>query len=168
MKTPAEIKARIEAEKDRDWLGTIRSDLVSYLPFEDAHEYLKPEAQKEEWDARKISSPLDSARDYLSFAWEKANDCRGISAGRSLDHLSAWLWLAGYGDVVDAHFHEYELYGKQQLVIASILSGFDWKSHDNGRWVNDESGPPIPVSKIFDLVTEAQKIATDAMQGATR
>lgn len=34
-------------------------------------------------------------RDYMSFAWEKAYDHRGLSASRSLYKMQAWLWLLG-------------------------------------------------------------------------
>lgn len=32
---------------------------------------------------------------YLSFAWDKALDHRGISANRSILHIKNWLWLIG-------------------------------------------------------------------------
>ena len=111
-KTPQEIAAHIAAIADSDWMGTTRSDLIDYLPFDLAKEHLKPEATQDMWDEREIKSPLDAAKDYLEFAWGKANDCRGLSAGRSLDHLKAWLWLAGFEQIVKEHFAHYDRYGK--------------------------------------------------------
>lgn len=164
MKTAAEIIARMQVEEPRDWMGTIRSDLVDYLEFEDAKPYLKPEATAEMWAQREAKPPMDRVRDYLSFAWDKANDCRGLSAGRSLDHLRAWLFVAGYGDLVDAHFADYERYGKFQLVIASELAGFDWRAADNGEWVNDEGGRSLSAAAIQEQADQAKQIATE---GAT-
>ena len=161
-KTPTEIKARIERIKGGDWMGTQQSDLIDYLPFEDAKPFLKDGVTASEWDERKVLPGLDAAKEYLSFAWDKANNCRGLSAGRSLDHLKAWLWIAGHGNIVDEHFSNYDHYGKFQLVIASELTGFDWGAADSGEWVGDEDSPSIPQSQIDELVAEAKTIAEQA------
>ena len=165
-KTSAEIKARIEAVKESDWLGTQQSDLISYLPFEDALPFCKPGLTPEEWSEHTPKPPLDEVRNYLDFAWDKANSCRGLSAGRSLDHLKAWLWLAGFDEIVDKHFSTYKRYGKFQLVIASELTGFDWSKADNGDWVNDEDGPSLVKTAIDELADMAQHIAKQAQSVA--
>jgi hypothetical protein len=139
-----------------------KSDLIDYLPFADAQPYLKPEVTEQEWAERQTKPPLEAAKDYLDFAWGKANGCRGLSAGRSLDHLKAWLWLAGFGEVVDAHFDNYEHYGKKQLVIASELCGFDWGAHDDDSWVNNEDGPSMDATSRQELIDEAVRIAAEA------
>lgn len=159
-KTPAEIVARIKAVQADDWMGTQINDLIVYLPFADAQQFLKPEAKAEEWE-QLDADPMKSVKEYLSFAWEKANNCRGLSAGRSIDHLKSWLWLAGYGALVQSHFQDYERYGKKQLVIASVLSGFDWRSHDNGEWVNSEDGPSLSEEEIQNEAEDAQRIAAE-------
>lgn len=162
-RTTQEIIARIEAIKEHDWLGTEQSDLIDFLPYEDAKQYLKPEVTKEQWEARTVTPPLEQAKDYLTFAWDKANNCRGLSAGRSLNHLRAWLWLAGHDEIVDGHFNDYTHYGKFQLVIASEVVGFNWRSQDDGAWVNDESGPSIGKSEINDYAARAKKLAEKAV-----
>jgi len=162
MKTADQIKARIREVEQNDWLGTQVSDLLVHLPFDEARAWLKPEATREEWDALEPKDPLDCIREYLDFAWGKANDCRGISAGRSLDHLKAWLWLAGFDDLVEQHFETYSHYGKKQLVIGSLIVGFDWKAHDNGDWVNSEDGPSETDDFIDRQATEAALIAAAA------
>ena len=161
-KTSAEIKARIKAVEGIDWLGTQRTDLVGYLPFKDAKPFCKPGLTAKLWNERAVKPPLDEVRDYLFFAWIQANSCRGLSAARSLDHLKAWLWLAGFDEIVDKHFSTYERYGKFQLVIASELTGFDWSIEDNGDWVNDEHSPSLSKAAISKLVDTAKKIAKQA------
>ena len=161
-KTSAEIKARIEAIKGGDWIGTQQIDLVNYLPFKDAKTFCKPGLTAKLWNERAVKPPLDEVRDYLFFAWIQANSCRGLSASRSLDHFKAWLWLAGFDEIVDKHFSTYERYGKFQLVIASELTGFDWSIEDHGDWVNDEHSPSISKAAISKLVDTARKIAKQA------
>lgn len=164
LKTPQEIKDRIEFVAQDDWMGTQRSDLIDYLPFADAKEFLKPEVTEEKWAARPIKSPMEEIAAYLPFAWGKANDCRGLSAGRSLDHIKAWLWLSGYGVIVDRHFQSYTHYGKFQLVIASAICGFDFAAVDDGRWVSDEDGPSLPGVAREKLIAEALQIAKAAAE----
>ncbi|MES2942967.1 MAG: hypothetical protein V4772_08890 [Pseudomonadota bacterium] len=162
MKTTEEIKARIAAIADDDWMGTQQSDLIHYLPFDEAKNYLKDGVTVEQWDGRTITPPLDAVKDYLPFAWGKANDCRGLSASRSLDHLKAWLWLAGFDSIVAEHFQDYDYYGKFQLVLASELTGFDWKKEDDGRWVNGEDDDSLSDSEIAALAKEAVEVAEKA------
>jgi hypothetical protein len=165
-RSPQEILSRIESVKDDDWMGTQVNDLLFYLPFAEARPHLKEGVTADQWAeaTSDVKPALDAARDYLDFAWDKANNCRGLSAGRSLDHMKAWLWLAGYDKLVDEHFGDYEHYGKFQLVIASELTGFDWRAHDNGEWVNGEDRPSLDPSEINDLAAEAKRIAEEHKQ----
>ena len=48
IRTIAEIKKRIEEVQEFDLFG-VAIDLVVYLPFEEAKEYLKPEITTENW-----------------------------------------------------------------------------------------------------------------------
>lgn len=163
MKTAKEIKARINAVAMNDWMGTQRSDLLHYLPFEDAQEFLKSGTTKEEWDARELTTPMQEATAYIPFAWDKANNYRGLSAGRSLDHLKSWLWLAGYGDLVDARFDNYNYYGKSQLVMASVICGVDWKTLDNGAWVTSEGADPLSAAEIAEMALQAETLGKAAL-----
>lgn len=162
MKTADQIKARIREVEASDFFGAQTSDLLMRLPFDEARAWLKPEATREQWDAMERKAPLDDLRDYLPFAWGKANDCRGLSAQRSLDHIKAWLWLAGFDDVVEQQFETYSHYGKRQLVIASLIVGFDWKAHDQGGWVNSEDGPEASAEFVQQQVDEAAAIVAAA------
>jgi len=129
MRTQEEIVNKLHVVKDEDdLLGTITSDLLVYLDFEHAKSFLKPETTKEQW--AEIQKPLNKdtllkqMREYMSFAWDKANGCRGLSAGRTMSHYTAWTWLLGdenvFGDLGD-----YEYYGKDNLVKLCKYYGWD-------------------------------------------
>lgn len=118
-------------------------DLLPHLPFELAKPFVKDEVTAEKW--QEITSDRPTTREaavkqlveYLPFAWDKANNCRGISAGRSIQHFQAWLFLLGEYRVV-AELDDYDLYGKPQLRAISERFGVDWRKLDNDRWVYDE------------------------------
>ena len=137
MRTDDEILARIEAIKESDWMGTQVGDLVMRLPFEKAQAFLNDDAKKagsSDW----VPMPRDRAAliaemlDYMPFAWGKANGCRGLSAGRSMDHYAAWTWLAGddFGDLTD-----YKFYGKGNLCEICERYGWNAKIWDDGKLV---------------------------------
>lgn len=139
-----EIVARMAEVSDL--FGVQGSDLLEHLSFERAQPFLKDGVTAEQWqDAQAKAGPVERIVDYLPFAWEKANDCRGLSAARSLLHFKTWLWLAGVEpDWLDRELDEYEFYGKPQLVLISEAVGFDWRAVDKGSWGNAEGdrGPP--------------------------
>lgn len=118
MRTAEDIVARIrEIEKTgNDWLGTIRLDLISYLPFAEAKEWLKPEVTEAEWKTlpRDRESVVAQIVDYFPFAYEKAENQRGISAKRSINHMQAWLWMIGEDSLAD-EIKDYHDYGIPQL-----------------------------------------------------
>jgi hypothetical protein len=141
-RTQEDILARIASTERADFLGVIRSDLLEGLSFDNAKQFLKDGVTAEQWTeaAAEFKPPLDAARSYMEFAWDKANNCRGISASRSVQHFESWLWLAGadgFDAVSDA---EYQFYGKPCLVIAATALGVDWRALDDGIWDNDEGG----------------------------
>lgn len=144
MRTQEEIVAKVEEIRVEGWdfFGTATSDLLEFVEFKNAKKFLREEAEEKDWIVPVEPTPeVIKAKivDYLPFAWEKANNCRGLSAGRSLTHMYAWLWLMGddvlesIGDVL-----EYEFYGKDHLVNISKLVGFDWEAYDDGERSNTE------------------------------
>ena len=141
MRTDEEILARITEIESEDVFGFERSDLMEYLSFEAAKGFLRKEVRQEEWDevhpVLSKESVMKQIIDYLPFAWDKANNCRGLSAARSLHHLRAWLWLLGEDNLSKSMF-PYTRYGKKQLVLVSEFVGFTWQSEDSGCWKNDE------------------------------
>lgn len=169
MKTDQEILARIEEVEHDDWMGTQRGDLVVRLPWALAKPYLREDTELDEakWEQgrKELLAPMDLIKDYLPFAWDKANNCRGLSAGRSLEHIKTWLWLEGYDKLVKDHFETYDMYGKLQLVVASSLVNFDWAAADNKRWANDEDGDGLPEGAREERIFYAQAIAHHAEKG---
>jgi len=138
MRTQKEILKRIEARKNNDPFGWEIFEYVCYLDFNNAKPYLKKEATEESWEKREKIEPAEKIREYMPFAWEKANDCRGISAGRSLMHMLAWLWLDGKDEFLNKwnDLRDYEYYGKPQLIAICELYGINWEKYDNGERTN--------------------------------
>lgn len=131
VRTDEEILDRAKEIYDRDFMGFETSDLIVRLPFKLAKKFLKPEATEGDWnqEPRERDALLKEMADYMPFAWKKANGERGLSAGRSMSHYNAWVWLAGddLGDLTD-----YEYYGKDNLVRICNHYGWDAKQWDDG------------------------------------
>ena len=36
---------------------------------------------------------ISKIKEYLPFTWEKANNCRGLSAMRSMQHFRNWFYM---------------------------------------------------------------------------
>jgi len=144
VRTDAEILARIDAVGATDWSGAEQGDLIAVLPFDAAQPWLKDGVTAEEWEpgSRDHDAVLASMLDYMEFAWNKANGCRRLSASRSLDHMSAWLWLLGWDAAAD-QIRTYSHYGKPQLRAICEAFGWDWREWDNGRWQNFEDDPGL-------------------------
>lgn len=80
--------------------------LMDYLNFENARPFLKEEyihkveKGEEEWEMiTTIEECAQDFLDYMNFAWGKAEDQRGISAGRSIQKLGMWLWIMNREDL---------------------------------------------------------------------
>lgn len=154
MRTTEEIVERMRAIKEDDFFGFRRGDLVAYLPYEAAKEFLVSgmAGTKEEWETMLAGrpKPLDAALGYLPFAWDKANNCRGLSAMRSLEHLREWLWLSGHeiADKVNKWADEYTHYGKPVLREICEAFGVDWRALDDGRWLQKEGGESVEADDV--------------------
>lgn len=145
-RTSEEVYAKLtELEKSgEDFFGFKRGDLVSYLPFERAKPYLKDGVTSEGWTPSEINRDriVEEMLDYMGFAWGKANNCRGLSAGRSIEHYEIWLWLLK--DELGEKLEDlYQFYGKPCLRAICEKYGWDWRKWDNGEWRNSEDGPCI-------------------------
>lgn len=144
-RTDDEIRSRIAELEHRDFFGFVRSDLIDYLPYADAKPFLKEGVTEADWTPRPRDDDaiIGQIREYMPFAWEKANDCRGLSASRSMNHMQAWLWMLGH-DEAAAALDDYELYGKPQLRAICERFDIDWRALDDGRWTNHEIGDGMP------------------------
>lgn len=81
-----------------DLFGTQKGDLVEFMTYENAKQYLAEDyVAKVESGEETFEPPLTDAKkqilDYLPFAYDKAENQRGLSAARSLLHMKTWIWL---------------------------------------------------------------------------
>lgn len=118
MRTPQEILDRIQEVGPSDFMGIIRNDLVDFLEFKHARQFLKETAIEKEWSEHYKKPTVENVkcamRNYLDFAFKKAEDERGISAARSMDHYSAWIWLLGEEERF-GNLQDYDRYGMPHL-----------------------------------------------------
>jgi hypothetical protein len=121
-------------------------ELIPYMDYEDCKDLIKPEVTCEQWNQMRLVHSREALikvmLEYMPFAWEKANGCRGISANRSVMHYIGWTWLAGEGELsqtIDRVYNaEYQHYGKEILVLICEHFGWSWKQWDDGVWTNGE------------------------------
>lgn len=137
MRTQDEIVKRIESRKADDLLGFETGEYINRLDFSNARPFLKDSVTEQDWlEACVIKPPIKRMHDYMEFAWGKANNCRGISANRSVMHCIAWLWLAEEDELlmqVEDEFNgNYHFYGKPILEIICEHFDWDWSQWDNG------------------------------------
>jgi len=140
-RTQEEILARIEERRKEDFFGFERSDLLEHLEYKHAKPFLKEGVTEDQWaDRGEVQDPIEELKDYMSFAWEKANNQRGLSANRSIHHCVAWLWLAGEDEILakveNEYAHNYQYYGKDILSMICDHFGLDWKQWDDGERSN--------------------------------
>jgi hypothetical protein len=125
-RTPEEILARLAAIGDSSLFGFGVEVLLQALTFEQARPVLKPDATGAEWgevlDSRE--KVQDAAVDYLEFAIGKALNHRGLSASRSIDKLTEYLWLLGLDDVLERfEAAGYAQYGMPKLRVMAEQFG---------------------------------------------
>ena len=147
MRTDSQILKRITELGKSDLFGTQQADLVCRLPFTAVRPMLKENSAQADWKVqpRDDASIKAEMQKYMRFAWDKANNRRGLSAGRSMAHMSTCLWLLGHDEAADAVL-TYDMYGKNWLRAICEAFGWDWRQWDDGRWSNDEehNGAPAP------------------------
>ncbi len=122
MRKPEDIKKFMEKFSKEDFFGVIRQDCISCLPYEAASEYLSEEVTADAWDARYLKNDEEVISEiikYLPFAYNKAENERGLSAIRSLQHFLAWFYCLGNDEMVSTiHYmmnSDYAPYGMPVL-----------------------------------------------------
>lgn len=149
MRTQEEIAARCEETSKMPFC--FQPDVfLDFLDFDHARPFLKPEATREQWDVapdpnappspypdREIlvlghpvpltrENVLALMREYMAFAWEKVRHQRGISANRSVDKMTAWIWLLTDEEAMTAiEDLDYAPYGAPILRYICRRYGFD-------------------------------------------
>lgn len=129
-----EIVKRIRQRRPHDMFGFEVGNYLEALNFEAALEFLIEDA-KTNPQARKDWVPtlcdralvLERMKDYLPFAFAKAEGERGLSAMRSLKHFIAWTWLAGdRGLSEEIETYDGDDYGKAML--KKIGAHYGWSA----------------------------------------
>lgn len=108
LRTQEEIVEKLDYHQSKESFFDFTPDvLIPVLKWEFAKKYLIPEyvekVEKEEEKFECISdlkTIVQDFLDYMVFAWGKAENQRGLSASRSINKLSAWLWLLNREDLV--------------------------------------------------------------------
>ena len=142
--------------------------LMDYLDYSHAKEFLKPDITSEQWDGleRGIGGNApnhtrmlgeadipEQMAGYMSFAWGKVDDHRGISAGRSVQKLAALAWLTGDDEILpfSEDSDNYAQYG------ASIL-----------KHICEKYNLPIPDDEGLLRMAQGLPCVEDCEQGCGR
>ena len=145
------VNERMEKDVFMDFMS---SDLIASLPYADAKPFLKGDSTAEGWkpESRKPEHILWRMHDYMAFAWGKANDRRGLSVMRSLQHFAAWAFLRGERDLATwIEDTEYTHYTKPHLRAICAHYGWNWVGWDDGFWTNDEMHDGVPAANVESL-----------------
>lgn len=125
-RTQKEISEKIKNDDDR--FGFLSDVLLPYLEVENVKDFLKPDADLSDWKVQPqdLDAIKTKMRDYMEFAWEKAIDCRGLSAMRSINKFRAYLWLLENEKLTKFcnQQENYSAYGKPML--AEICKEYDF------------------------------------------
>ena len=142
-RTPDEILARVRhiIAGGKDILGFETDQLIRWLPYPYAKEFLIANC-KEQWDARYTPPTRETLKikmlEYMEFAWEKANNFRGICAMRSIGHYISWMWVYGDDGMEVMGNTPYDHYGKEILVDICQFFEWDYSEWDDGVRLNSE------------------------------
>lgn len=126
MRSEEEIVARIKEIQlsGRDMFGVEAGNLMVQLEFDEAKQFLRPDVQKVEWFPVTLQASKETAIGYVPFAIGKMDDHRGLSAGRSIDHMRGWIWLHGTDEQVKAFEEaEYTNYGAPKVKLFCEVMG---------------------------------------------
>lgn len=151
QRTHSQIVSRISSLRGADIFGFETADLLVYLTWDHAKPFLHAGANESEWRAKYpvFIPPLKAATDYLPYAWKMANKSHAVASLRTVCHLKAWFWLAGFGvDLMAAMNTNYNYYSKGPLIFASEALDFDWRNADDGEWYRFSSLPATEGEKL--------------------
>jgi len=141
-RTQEEILNHIKEINDDDLFGFQTSDLIDFLDFKDAKQYLKEGVTKSLFNSKRQNDAIKNIKEYMAFAWDKANSCRGLSANRSIEHMLAWTWMIDdefYKKLKKSYELDYKFYGKPQLILICEHFNIDWKKLHNGIYTNSDT-----------------------------
>lgn len=135
-RTQQEILDRIAHIGPTDLFRFQTNDLADYLTKENLATLLENPNDAHSHDQR-TTPPAEHIAEYMAFAWYKANNTRGLSSMRSLEHMKAWVWLDNQPELLAIlEGTDYHYYGKDHLVAICKHYNIDWRPLDNDEWVN--------------------------------
>ena len=144
VRTAEEIVSYYQAHGDADLLGFEADVLLPYLTFDQARQFLVPDAVAEQWEHSPLTREqiLADMADYMAFAWGKVRDHRGISASRSVEKMATWLWL-----LQDEPTRDYALNGEHYAqygapILARICQVYGFPIPDGEDLANMAAGRP--------------------------
>jgi hypothetical protein len=133
VRSQTEIVERLRVARMDDFFGFKTEVLASFLDAEHAMEFCKPNADLSDWIV--LTDVATAGAEYLAFAFDKAEDHRGISAERSVEKMTEYAWLQGRDDVVKAMDDAgYARYGVPKLV--AYARAFDLPIPE-GQWIEN-------------------------------
>lgn len=129
IRTTDEILKKINEGFKNDIFGFGVSDIIEALPFEHAKKFYtdeflnKPDAKEihEKEQLKTKDDVLKRMKDYLEFAYRKAENQRGLSADRSIQHYIAWAWLIDdefykwLENEYETNYHSYGIHILQEI-----------------------------------------------------
>lgn len=149
-RSPEEIQ--VYCKERQGMFGFHIEVLVPYLPYELAKEWLKDEVDGKKWQPSPctVTAVEEEASQYMAFAWEKVSDHRGLSAGRNIEKMRAWMWLLGDDESVSTCDNEglYAQYG------APILKA-----------VSEKHGWPVPETDVIQRMGRGLPCRSDCEMG---
>lgn len=130
--------------------------LCAYLSFDEAQPLIDPgKGNRAEWERdvehadKSREATLARMRDYMEFAWTKAQDHRGLSAIRSLIKIGCYVWLLGDDEAASQLESERTgLYGAAHL-----------------RYVCHRYNLPIPDDEGIQRMAEGRPCRDDCDEG---
>lgn len=144
LRSPDAIVGHLLEHQAGDLFGFATEVLARYLTAAQAKPLCKPEADLSDWQAVPLTRDgvLEEMRAYMAFAWGKVLDHRGLSAGRNIDKMKAWLWLLGDDEAVAfaENSSNYPQYGAPVLLYICERYGFQVPGGDEAR--NMAAGEP--------------------------
>ena len=147
MKTADQIVERIKEINAEANLFDFQPDtLMEFLTFEQAKPFLKDEATADKWgDVTPLTEAdvLNKMREYMNeYGIDKAENHRGLSAGRTIDRFRAWLWLLGDDELLAFADEDrnYKNYGAP--ILMRICKKYELASEFSEEFINMAAGKP--------------------------
>lgn len=131
MRTNEEIVKRAKEGSEQFFGGASIDALLRFLPFENLKQFIKEdswEETKKDWKQADLKKEeiLGEMKHYMEFAWGKVENHRGLSANRSVDKMTHWVWLLGDDDLLKEIESEnnFAQYGAPKL--AAVCKKYDF------------------------------------------